>query len=46
MASHSLAGRRSTPHDARNAAGSRAELRRAAGEKRNGLLLRMNDVDG
>ena len=46
MASHSHAGRRSMPRDARNAAGSRAELRRVAGEKRSGLLLRMNDVDG
>ena len=34
------------PLDARNAAGSRAKSRRAAGEKRSGLLLRMNDVDG
>ena len=46
MASHSHAGPRSMPLDARNAAGSRAKSRRAAGEKRSGLLLRMNDVDG
>lgn len=46
MASRLHAGRRSTLPHARSAAGSREDMRRATDEKRSGLLLRMNGVDG